>query len=103
MVARMSLWVSCSGSLINEIAPNRLTDGNDAVAMTASAASGTTDSKAPALWVRLLIAAAVAAIAMVLADHPLSDDFAQVWLAARVMLGGGDPYTLVGPGLLHES
>jgi len=70
--------------------------------MTSSVASESTDVKPP-LWVRLLIAAAVAAIAVVLADHPLSDDFAQVWMAARVMVGGGDPYTLVGPGLLHDS
>jgi hypothetical protein len=45
--------------------------------------------------------ASVAVLASLLADHPLSEDFSQVWIAGRILLAGGDPYALIGPGRLH--
>ena len=55
----------------------------------------------PALWLRVLIAVAVAVVAALLADHPLSEDFSQVWVAGRILLDGGDPYALIGPNRAH--
>ena len=57
---------------------------------------------APALWVRLVIASAAAVLAGLLADHPLSEDFSQIWVASRTLLEGGDPYALIGPNRPHS-
>jgi len=57
----------------------------------------------PPLWLRLLIAAAVAVVAALLADHPMSEDFSPVWSAARMMLGGTDPYAAIGPGRAFDT
>ena len=57
----------------------------------------------PPLWLRALIAAAVATIAALLADHPLSEDFSPVWSAARFMLSGVDPYAAIGPGRVFDT
>jgi hypothetical protein len=43
----------------------------------------------------------MAIIAALLADHPQSEDFTQLWWAARIMCEGGDPYALIGPGRAH--
>lgn len=55
--------------------------------------------------------ACVAALATLLAllllqtqyAHGFQTDFGQIWFGARSMLGGSDPYKLIGPGLAHEA
>ncbi len=58
----------------------------------------------PPTAARVVAALAAAAFALSLyrrgpwANGPHPNDFDHLWFAARVMLGGGDPYAAVGPG-----
>jgi hypothetical protein len=59
-----------------------------------------------ALRLRLLLSAAVGVyaglFAMINVSGPIPRDFTQVWLAARAILAGADPYAVVGPGLTYD-
>src|SRR5215218_9183208 len=54
------------------------------------------------LTISVLLGLMAAVVAYLHARLDAQRDFTQVWFAARAILHGDNPYTMVGPGLVYD-